>query len=187
MEEQAIDTAVKFRYPFRCILHHLKDIPDAILHCRKSRLHVSSQFLSPLQHIRNGTYHPQLVSFFPILLFWGGSCKTNKKKKKIKILSYDSISHAKGCTSIVSKENTDILAIEEDGAGTGNSTGCPYKAPQPTVSKDLPVPHREPEMGCPWKTGSEFSARRGEFNLLFFWEVLWYPKKSWFLHPRTPQ
>lgn len=62
MVEQAEENALKsryFKYHFRCILYHPNDIPGAILHCRKSRLHVSSQFFMFLWHTRNGIYQPQ--------------------------------------------------------------------------------------------------------------------------------
>lgn len=77
-------------------------------------------------HTTPNLYHSFLFYSF-------GEAPARQKKKKI--LSLDSISHAKGCTSIIGKENTDTSAIEKNGVRTGNSTGCPYEAAQPTVSR----------------------------------------------------
>lgn len=65
MEEKAIDIALKFRYfiyHFRCILHHLKNIAGEILHCRKSRFHISSLFFRLLWHTTMGLTSPKLNS-----------------------------------------------------------------------------------------------------------------------------
>lgn len=156
-------TVVKLRCTFRCILHHLSNTPDAILHCRKSILHV----LSPV---------PYSFATYSNLL---GRLLQDCIKQPQKLL-LASICCAKGCTSSIVKENTDIWAIEKKEWSWDRELYGVYMRMHNLLSaKDFPIPHREPEMGCPWKTGSEFSARRPKLNsLLLLSEVLWYPKKK---------